>query len=419
VIGKWLLRRSVARVALTGLALGIAALAALALAASFMIEDTTAQVRTFNQVSARWEIIRQGINMEHAALNRYVAYHGSVYGQQRLLPTVDSVKEDIIWLKEHGGPTEAVPARMTEYSYDEYNRWVRSTVGAGMREESLSVYSELTSQSFARLSEVVSGNTGRRQRDLALFLERVDRRNATLRASAVVLVALDILLCLAGAYILIGYQRRAEAEARDQRYRALHDTLTGLANRQLLAERIDAALEEAVRTGKTVSLMLVDLDRFKAVNDTLGHQGGDALLKHVARSLRAAARAGDTVARIGGDEFAVLVPSAESMREIVDVAGRVHAALHEPLHVNGMPVGYGASVGVAVFPAHCSDAEGLMRHADIAMYAAKRGGLGVTVYEPEGSARRVVVLPRDTADATMGASPVVTLSAWEAEHGGD
>ena len=419
MIGRWLLRRAVARLSVACLALGIAALATLALAASLVIQDTTSQVRTFNEVTARWEVVRQGINDEHAALNRFVAYNGSAYGRHQLLPTVDSVKDDIAWIEDRGGATEVLPARMTGYSYVEYNQRIRSILAAGERRETLAGYSELASQSFARLSEVVGQNTRRRQTDLAEFLEHVDRRNATLRMTAIGLVAVDILLCVASAFILIGYQRRAEAEAKAQRYRALHDTLTGLGNRQLLADRIDSALKEAERSGTAVSLMLVDLDRFKAVNDTLGHQGGDLLLQHVARCLRASARGGDTVARIGGDEFAVLVPAASSMRAVVAAAERVHAALHEPLHVEGVEVSFGASVGVAVFPAHCNDAEGLMRHADIAMYAAKRGGLGVTVYEPEGHARRVVVLPRDSADGTTGASSVVTLGSWDAERDGE
>lgn len=385
MIGKFLLRRAIARIALGGLAVGIAALATLTTIASHLIQDTTGQVRAHNVVTARWEAINNGINAEHAALYSYLANNGSPYRRAPLVEKINSVREHFDWLREHGGASEAVPIRMTELEYTHYNDLIRTILAAGQAHESLTGLGDLASQSFALLSQAVNENIERRQGELATFVASVDRRNAMLRAFATVAVSVDILLCLASTFILISYQRRTEQEARNQRYRALHDTLTGLANRQLLSERMDSALAEARRGRTSACLMLVDLDRFKAVNDTWGHHSGDLLLQHVARRLVDVAPRDATVARIGGDEFAVLLPTAGSIAEITKTARRVHGAVRQTMQINGVTVDFGASVGVAVFPADCDDAEGLMRHADMAMYVAKRGGLGVRVYQADES----------------------------------
>jgi len=162
-------------------------------------------------------------------------------------------------------------------------------------------------------------------------------------------------------------------------YQALHDPLTDLPNRVLLHDRLGQAVATAKRDNATLTLLVLDLDRFKEVNDTLGHHAGDRLLQEVALRLRAALRASDTVARLGGDEFAVLLPHADTQ-----VAGRValqlQAALDKPLVLDGCELSIGTSIGIATFPSHGEDADTLMRHADIAMYAAKRAQGGVATY---------------------------------------
>ncbi|WP_406839002.1 putative bifunctional diguanylate cyclase/phosphodiesterase [Streptomyces sp. AHU1] len=169
----------------------------------------------------------------------------------------------------------------------------------------------------------------------------------------------------------------ARARAEEQ----LRDPLTGLPNRQWLLERTWTALDDAERIGARSALMLIDLDRFRSVNDTLGHLAGDRLLLQIAERLRLALPRGAEAARLGGDEFAVLLPVADSTTSATRVARNLVAALGSPLDLDGLTLVLEASAGLAVFPDHALDAEGLLRRADIAMYQAKRDRTGVEVYE--------------------------------------
>ncbi|MEU9557849.1 putative bifunctional diguanylate cyclase/phosphodiesterase [Streptomyces fumanus] len=182
---------------------------------------------------------------------------------------------------------------------------------------------------------------------------------------AIPLIALDSTLWIA----------RARAEEQ------LRDPLTGLPNRQWLQERIWTALDDADRAGARSALMLIDLDRFRSVNDTLGHLAGDRLLLQIADRLRLALPRGAEAARLGGDEFAVLLPVADSATSAIRVARGLVGALSSPLDLDGLTLVLEASAGVAVFPDHALDAEGLLRRADVAMYQAKRDRTGVEVYE--------------------------------------
>ncbi|MFJ7045824.1 putative bifunctional diguanylate cyclase/phosphodiesterase [Streptomyces sp. NPDC101112] len=182
---------------------------------------------------------------------------------------------------------------------------------------------------------------------------------------AIPLIALDSTLWIA----------RARAEEQ------LRDPLTGLPNRQWLLERTWTALDDAERIGARSALMLIDLDRFRSVNDTLGHLAGDRLLLQIADRLRVALPRGAEAARLGGDEFAVLLPVADSTTSASRVARNLVAALGSPLDLDGLTLVLEASAGLAVFPDHALDAEGLLRRADVAMYQAKRDRTGVEVYE--------------------------------------
>ncbi|MEV6393208.1 bifunctional diguanylate cyclase/phosphodiesterase [Streptomyces sp. NPDC051907] len=169
----------------------------------------------------------------------------------------------------------------------------------------------------------------------------------------------------------------ARARAEEQ----LRDPLTGLPNRQWLLERTWSALEDAEGSGARSALVLIDLDRFRSVNDTLGHLAGDRLLLQIADRLRLALPRGAEAARLGGDEFAVLLPTADSTTSAQRVARHLVAELSSPLDLDGLTLVLEASAGVAVFPDHALDAEGLLRRADVAMYQAKRDRTGVEVYE--------------------------------------
>ena len=169
----------------------------------------------------------------------------------------------------------------------------------------------------------------------------------------------------------------ARARAEEQ----LRDPLTGLPNRQWLLDRTRTALDEAERHGTRSALVLIDLDRFRSVNDTLGHLAGDRLLLQIAERLRRALPADAESARLGGDEFAVLLPAAGSATSAKRVARELVAALGSPLDLDGLTLVLEASAGVAVFPDDALYPECLLRRADVAMYQAKRDRSGVEVYE--------------------------------------
>jgi diguanylate cyclase (GGDEF)-like protein len=169
---------------------------------------------------------------------------------------------------------------------------------------------------------------------------------------------------------------------------ALHDELTRLAKRSLLNQRISNALARSRRMGNTFALIYVDLDHFKRINDTHGHDVGDAVLVAVSNRLRSAVREYDTVARLGGDEFAILLDTLDDTIEAETVARRVLASLTPPVRVAEQDLVVTASMGISVFPDGGDAAEDLLRSADRAMYRAKRAGRNTYSINP---------LPRESA----------------------
>ncbi|MBL7492585.1 GGDEF domain-containing protein [Frankia sp. AgB1.9] len=166
---------------------------------------------------------------------------------------------------------------------------------------------------------------------------------------------------------------RMEAEIR---HRSLHDGLTGLPNRTALLDRLARALRRARRDGRRIGVLFIDLDQFKTINDTLGHQAGDALLRETAARLSAAVRPGDVVGRLAGDEFAVVCGNIERIADLEAIADRALAALRPPFLQGDRLIGSTASVGLAVSSPELRDGETLLNAADLAMYVAKRGGPG-------------------------------------------
>jgi diguanylate cyclase (GGDEF)-like protein/PAS domain S-box-containing protein len=160
-------------------------------------------------------------------------------------------------------------------------------------------------------------------------------------------------------------------------YQALHDSLTQLPNRLLLEDRFEQALEASQRNGKSVGVLLLDLDRFKEINDAHGHQVGDDVLQLVASNVRSVVRASDTVARLGGDEFAILQSDVPGRGAVTVMANKILGALAHPLSLgSGRPLQVTASVGIAIAPEDGVKFDALMRRADLAMYAAKSKGGG-------------------------------------------
>jgi diguanylate cyclase (GGDEF)-like protein len=205
---------------------------------------------------------------------------------------------------------------------------------------------------------------------------------ALLALSPVVVVVLDRSVALIPLLLLplFAVYKNASISA-EREHQALHDTLTGLPNRKLLLSRVDDAIAEAGRTGGQVGLFLLDLDRFKDVNDTLGHHVGDELLQHVGERLGSVLRPEDTVARLGGDEYGVLLPAVRDAVMAEEVAERIRLALTQPFVVNDVALDLEASIGIALYPEHAAGADALMQRADVAMYHAKETRTGIETYD--------------------------------------
>jgi diguanylate cyclase (GGDEF)-like protein len=169
---------------------------------------------------------------------------------------------------------------------------------------------------------------------------------------------------------------------------AYEDGLTGLPNRAMFNEQLEQAVRTARRTSTALAVLLFDMDRFKAINDMLGHPIGDQALREVGLRVRKALRDSDVVARLGGDEFAVLLATGDAQHAARAVAEKILKALERPLVVEGQTMDIAASIGIARFPEHGADAASLLRAADVAMYAAKRGKSGWSLYDPSHDERR-------------------------------
>jgi len=177
----------------------------------------------------------------------------------------------------------------------------------------------------------------------------------------------------------------AEEEARRQselnKHQALHDALTGLPNRTLLRDRIQRAILTARREGGRVAVLMMDLDRFKEINDSLGHQVGDKVLTELGDRLQKVLRETDTVARLGGDEFGLLLPKHEKPADVTAALERVSNAIEQPILLDDLPLTVEASIGVAFYPDDGDDVDALLQHADVAMYAAKERSLRYSFYD--------------------------------------
>ena len=233
---------------------------------------------------------------------------------------------------------------------------------------------------------------GEQRQGEGLVLAR-DGRELTVLTNSVVFVGDDSRIHC--AFFVFDITERKQFE-KHLTHAAHHDALTGLPNRVLYQDRLGQALPAAQRQGHPLSILMIDLNGFKVVNDTFGHDAGDKLLREVAQRLQPVVRSGDTVARLGGDEFGVVLPGSDEAGA-TRVANKIRAALAPAIILDGHEVYVGGSVGIAVYGDHGDDAESLQKAADLAMYAAKEDGGDFAVYTP--------ALAADPTEARAGKEP--------------
>ncbi|MDQ1439015.1 MAG: hypothetical protein QOK43_2644 [Acidimicrobiaceae bacterium] len=244
---------------------------------------------------------------------------------------------------------------------------------------------------FFAVNNVVTG-TGialAAKKNVAEFLRRdllfqMGTTGVLLTLAPIVMSAADDTLLLVPLLLLpIAAVHTCASTLLAKEYEALHDPLTALANRRLFRDRTIEALDEAARTKTVTAVMLIDLDRFKEVNDTLGHHMGDVLLQQIGPRLSGVLRESDTIARPGGDEFAVLLPDVQGELAAMEIADRMLEALEQHFTLPEVLLDIDASIGIALSPVHGMDVDTLMQRADVAMYLAKETKSGYQVYAPE------------------------------------
>jgi diguanylate cyclase (GGDEF)-like protein len=211
-----------------------------------------------------------------------------------------------------------------------------------------------------------------------------------------------VLVFTIGLGVVIWLLEGEHSSARDTREQiaqlAFHDPLTGLPNRKLLLDYLSLNILQARRDRDKLAVFFIDLDRFKVINDSLGHSAGDKVLQAVATRVKAAMREADSVGRMGGDEFVVVTPSVDSVQDAVHIAQKVRDAISEPLQVDNRELFVSASMGVALYPSDGEDAETLLKNADTAMYRAKAQGSDLfQMYTPEMNAHAVEQLALENA----------------------
>ncbi|SDT32519.1 putative bifunctional diguanylate cyclase/phosphodiesterase [Pseudomonas prosekii] len=280
---------------------------------------------------------------------------------------------------------EDVRTSLTPYLESIYKMFDAVDHGDALRARRID--SEEADPLFEKIENAVLQAAAAHHQESIVALEKLRSRESFNASTTPIVFIAGLLLAGLFAEVLRRTRFELDSQRKNALHASLHDKLTGLANRTLLADRFEQAMRLGRRQGSTTGLLLIDLDRFKEVNDTLGHHYGDRLLDLIGKRLINEAREIDTVARLGGDEFAILLPCVEGLEGALKAAQRLHTAITAAFEIDGVELDVEASFGVVVSGLHGDDPSTLLQRADIAMYAAKKQGKCVLAYDP-GTDRR-------------------------------
>lgn len=267
-------------------------------------------------------------------------------------------------IREQSGNTRPSTEQVLEYAL------------MGQTEEALSLLRSQTIPAQNLMSQHVDEFIKLQQRETEKSVARADKSYSQARSTMLAIgFSATILGVIIGGIVIQNSNRQAEL----LQHQAMYDNLTNLPNRVLFADRLQQAIRVKRREKTPFGLICLDLDRFKVINDRLGHYAGDQVLVYVGNRIRACLRESDTLARMGGDEFAVLLSTVINLEGAVATAKKILRVLEEPLEIAGQKITAGASLGIVLFPEHGEDPGVLMRAADAAMYAAKQVHVGYRV----------------------------------------
>jgi diguanylate cyclase (GGDEF)-like protein len=337
-----------------------------------------------------WKNARVELARAEAARHAY-AEHGRREARDELAQSLQAMHDATRYIVQHADPDEVRFAQQVGTDLERYEQATDrslAAVDAGNPGRAHRIEEQTVEPVAAELAAELEDGAKDEQERAAASVAAQRQLGRTQLVAVPIVFSLGLGLLIGCWALLVGYQRRIK-------HQALTDALTGLPNRTLLYDRTSQAMRQADRELVPVALALIDLDRFKEVNDTLGHHYGDQLLLQVGQRLQAALRKVDTVARLGGDEFAILLPRIETREGAMTVARKLQASLEEPFPLDGLTVDVEASIGVAIYPDHGTDPEELLQRADIAMYTAKETHAGFVLFDPkqdQHSPRRLTLL---------------------------
>jgi diguanylate cyclase (GGDEF)-like protein len=382
--------RTITRLATAGLAVVLVVLTGFALWAAYSTNRAARQADRLSRLSDAYEEARFAVAAEESLERKYRLEPGPDV-RAKFQQAAASLLAALEVVRQRGydaDRTVVSQVRADHARFLEATSRLFDAVDAGDTKRVLAIDGGQTEPLFDAIETRVNDAADTRHQQALAGLHALRRAETTVLITTPVAFAVGLGLLAVFWAIVVGYQQRTQ-------HQALHDGLTGLPNRTLLRDRSGQAIRQADRELSPAALLLIDLDRFKEVNDTLGHHYGDRLLIQVGERLQATVRQVDTVARLGGDEFAVLLPNIATGEGAVAVARKLLTTLEEPFTLEGLSLDVEASIGVALYPDHGNDAEELLQHADIAMYVAKDTHAGYMLFDPtqdQHSPRRLALL---------------------------
>ncbi len=385
--------RAASRFALVGVACVILLLAVFAIWTATSTDRAALQAARLTHLNDAYQRARYAVTTEalheHEYLSRPEPQVRASFDQ-----AARSLDAAVLAVRRDGDEADRKPLESLEADHRSYLAAMRrlfAAVDAGDRQRGVAISQEIEPL-FQRMEANVEHGANQERDETLAGLSGL-RRQAVVATPTICAAGLSLLAVF--CVVLIGYQRRTERQAAENARQALQDGLTGLPNRALLRDRTNQAIRQADRELLPAALLLIDLDRFKEVNDTLGHYYGDQLLIQVGERLGAVLRKVDTIARLGGDEFAVLLPRIATAEGAVAVAKKLQTAFNDSFVLEGLAVDVEASIGLVLYPDHGQDADELLQRADIAMYVAKEKHTGFMLFDPkldQHSPRRLALL---------------------------